>query len=280
MANYLDNPFAVETRSKRYDARVAIVTGGARGLGRAIARRLGEEGASVVIADIDAAAAERTAQKLAAETGSRYLALNGDLTLPGVADAIAARTIEEFGRIDTLVNNAAALVRAKFIDFPEDLMQEAVQGSVWTLLRSSKAVLPQMVAQKYGRIVNIGGEAWRIGTPYHTLLGGIGKGGMVGFTATLAAEVVFDGITVNCLSPGAMASHLDGDPEAPASPRNPRWNPPEILEALGKLPVPGSFIGRIADLTEVAAAVAFFGSPEASYITGQHLGISGGLVLI
>lgn len=277
---YLSNPHAVSTRCRRYEGRVAIVTGGARGLGRAISRRLAEEGASVVIADMDADAATRAAETLAAETGSAFMVLTGDLSQPGVADGVVAETLARFGRVDTLVNNAAALVRSKLIDFPEELMQAAINGGVWTVVRMTKAVLPQMIAQNYGRIVNIGGEAWRTGTPYHTLLGGVAKGGMVGLTSTLASETVKHGITVNTLSPGAMASHLDGDPDAPPSKRNPAWNPPEIMEALHKLSVPDTFIGRLADLTEVAASVAFFGSEEAGYITGQHLGVSGGLALV
>ncbi len=262
------------TACRRYEGRVAIVTGAAQGLGRVLARRLAEEGASVVVADLQGERVARVAAELAQETGAPLLAHAGDLSVPGVADGLAEKAIERFGRIDTLVNNAAALIRMPLLDFTEELMQQAVDGNWWTLVRSTRAVLPAMIERGYGRIVNVGGEAWRIGVPFHTFVGGVGKGAMVGFTTSLAAEVIAHGITVNVVSPGAFAAELDGDPHHEPRRHPAGWTPPEVIEAMGALrgPVPG--IGRLAHPSEVAAAIAFFGSPEASYVTGQHLGVS------
>jgi len=139
-----------------------------------------------------------------------------------------------------------------------------------------------MLKRGYGRIVNIGGEAWRTGFPFHTLLAGVGKGAMVGLTATLAGETVRNGITVNCVSPGGFETEADGDPEAERPGfHDPTWTPPDVVNEIIKMATSGSMgMGRLAHPTEVAAAVAFLGSPEASYITGQHLGASGGIAML
>jgi NAD(P)-dependent dehydrogenase (short-subunit alcohol dehydrogenase family) len=258
-------PFAQPTHCRRYEGRVAIVTGAAQGLGLVIARRLAEEGAAVVACDIQEERLKRAARELQEGTNQRILPLAGDL-----------------GRIDTLVNNAAALIRRRLIDFTEELMQQAVRWNVWNTLRCCKAVLPPMIERQYGRIVNIGGEAWRTGAPYHTLLAGIGKGSMVGLTATLAGEVVRHGITVNCVSPGGIETEADGAREpAPPGFREAGWTDPEFFAEMARIATGRSVgIGRLAHPTEVAAAVAFFGAPEASFVTGQHLGASGGIAML
>jgi NAD(P)-dependent dehydrogenase (short-subunit alcohol dehydrogenase family) len=135
-----------------------------------------------------------------------------------------------------------------------------------------------MLERKYGRIVNIGGEAFRTGSPFHTFLGGIGKGGIVGLTACLAGEVAQDGITVNCVSPGAMETRADGTPDSQAGGRDPAINDPAFLSGTGG-GGGGRGPGRPAHPTEVAAAIAFFGSPEASFINGQTLSVNGGTVM-
>ena len=275
-------PFAQPTHCRRYEGRVAVVTGAAQGFGRVIAQRLAEEGADVVACDIQDERLQRTARELQEGANQRILAFVGDLSEPGIADAMVRRALDEFGRIDTLVNNAAALIRLKLIDFTEELMQQAVRWNVWNTLRCCKAVLPHMIERQYGRIVNIGGEAWRTGAPYHTLLAGIGKGSMVGLTATLAGEVVRHGITVNCVSPGGIETEADGAREpAPPGFREPGWTDPQFFEDMRRAASGRTTgMGRLAHPTEVAAAVAFFGAPEASFVTGQHLGASGGVAML
>ena len=275
-------PFAQPTHCRRYEGRVAVVTGAAQGFGQVIAQRLAEEGADVVACDIQGERLQRTARELQEGANQRVVPFVGDLSEPGVADAVVRHALDEFGHIDTLVNNAAALIRLKLVDFTEELMQQAVRWNVWNTLRCCKAVLPHMIERQYGRIVNIGGEAWRTGTPYHTLLAGIGKGSMVGLTATLAGEVVRHGITVNCVSPGGIETEADGAREpAPPGFREPGWTDPQFFEDMRRAASGRTTgMGRLAHPTEVAAAVAFFGAPEASFVTGQHLGASGGVAML
>ena len=275
-------PFAQPTHCRRYEGRVAVVTGAAQGFGRVIAQRLAEEGADVVACDIQGERLQRTARELQEGANQRIVSFVGDLSEPGVADDVVRHALGEFGHIDTLVNNAAALIRLKLVDFTEELMQQAVRWNVWNTLRCCKAVLPHMIERQYGRIVNIGGEAWRTGAPYHTLLAGIGKGSMVGLTATLAGEVVRHGITVNCVSPGGIETEADGAREpAPPGFREPGWTDPQFFEDMRRAASGRTTgMGRLAHPTEVAAAVAFFGAPEASFVTGQHLGASGGVAML
>src|SRR4051812_41067110 len=216
--------------------RVAIITGGGHGIGRAYAQRLAEEGAKVVIAELDAAAGER----VAAELGG--LAVRTDVSDQSNCERMAALTLERFGRIDILVNNAAIfhsvpMSRAPFdeIDPAEwDRMMAVNLRGTWFACR---AVVPQMRKQRYGKIVNISsGTALKgTGSRIHYVTS---KAGILGFTRTLAMELGKDNICVNCIAPGSTLSEENPDEsivnyrQAPASPPPPP-RPPQPPDLVG-----------------------------------------------
>jgi NAD(P)-dependent dehydrogenase (short-subunit alcohol dehydrogenase family) len=244
---------------KRLEGRVAIVTGGGHGIGRAYARRLAEEGAAVVIAELDARAAER----VAAEVGG--LAVRTDVAEEASVAEMARRTLERFGRIDILVNNAAIFAtvpmsRAPFdeIDPAEwDRMMAVNLRGTWLACR---AVIPQMRKQRYGKIINISsgtalkGSASRI--HYVT-----SKAGIIGFTRTLAMEVGKDNICVNCIAPGSTLSEENAD---------------EALIKYRQAAASTRALQRMQRPEDLVGAVAFFASSDSDFITGQTLVVDGG----
>ncbi len=239
--------------------RVAIITGGGHGIGRAYAQRFAEEGAKVIIAELDAAAAER----VAAEVGG--VAVRTDVADEKSANEMARRAVDLFGRIDILVNNAAIfhtvpMSRAPFdeIDPSEwDRMMAVNLRGTWFACR---AVVPQMRKQRYGKIVNISsGTALKgTGSRIHYVTS---KAGILGFTRTLAMELGKDNICVNCIAPGSTLSEEHPDEsimkyrQAAASTR-----------ALQRLQKPEDLVG----------AVAFFASSDSDFVTGQTLVVDGG----
>src|SRR3954469_7577425 len=246
----------------RLQDRVAIVTGGGHGLGAAYANRLAQEGAKLVIAELDGAAGER----VAAQVGG--LALRTDVSNEDSANDMARRALERFGRIDILVNNAAIfhsvpMSRAPFdeIDPAEwDRMMAVNLRGTWLACR---AVVPQMRKQRYGKIVNISsstaikGSASRI--HYVT-----SKAGIIGFTKTLAMEVGKDKICVNCIAPGSTLSEENAD---------------DALIKYRQAAAGTRALQRMERPEDLVGAVAFFASSDSDFITGQTLVVDGGACL-
>ena len=240
-----------------FAGRVAIVTGAARGLGRAAAARLVERGASVAV---NVRGDERAAQ-VAREIGASVLALPGDIALPGVPDAIVQQTLDRFGRVDVLINNAALPLTTRFEQISAEEWRQALEVNLTAPFLLTQAVLPAMKRQHYGRIVNISSTAGRmvstLGGAHYTT----SKTGLLGLTRAAAKELGQHGITVNAVCPGMIDTELTRE-TAPA----------EMLEQLARgYPVP-----RLGTALEVADLICFAASEQAGYITGASLDINGG----
>jgi len=240
-----------------FAGRVAIVTGASRGLGRAAAARLHERGASVAVNVRDAARAEAVAR----EIGERARAVPGDVAAADGPAAIVKQTLELFGRIDILVNNAALPLTTRFERISEEEWRRALEVNLTAPFLLMQAVLPAMKSQRYGRIVNISSTAGRmvstLGGAHYTS----SKTGLLGLTRAAAKELGVYGITVNAVCPGMIDTELTRENASP-----------DVLERLARgFPVP-----RLGTALEVADLICFAASEQAGYITGASLDINGG----
>jgi 3-oxoacyl-[acyl-carrier protein] reductase len=246
-----------DTTPYDFTNRVAIVTGAARGLGRAAAERLYELGASVAVNVRDKARAHEVVSSL----GDRALAVPGDVSASGAPEDIVRHTLDRFGRVDILVNNAAVARSTRFPDLSAEEFRETVEVNLTAPFLFTKAVLPAMKAQKYGRIVNISSTAGRMVSTLGSAAYTASKTGLLGLTRAAAKELGRFGITINAICPGMIDTELTHE-NASA----------ELLERLAAgYPVP-----RLGTAREVADLICFIASPVAGYITGASLDINGG----
>jgi 3-oxoacyl-[acyl-carrier protein] reductase len=237
--------------------RVVLVTGAARGLGRAAAARFLARGASVAINVRDA---ERT-RSVVEELGGRSFAVPGDIAAPGVPEELVARTLDRFGRIDVLINNAALPLTTRFEHITADEWRRAVEVNLTAPFLLIQAVVPAMKTQQYGRIVNISSTAGRmvstLGGAHYTAT----KTGLLGLTRAAAKELGVYGITVNAVCPGMIDTELTRETASP-----------EQLERIAQgFPIP-----RLGTAEEVADTICFAASEVAGYITGAVFDINGG----
>lgn len=238
----------------RLDGRRAFVSGGARGIGAAIARSFAGAGARVVIADLDVAAASE-------------LALEIDAGIAGldVSDVKAVQAvIAQDGPFDILVNNAGIDQHAFFTETTAQDWARLIAVNLTSVLACTHAVLPAMQAARFGRIINITSEAARLGSKGGSVYSAA-KGGVIAFTKSIARENARFGITANAIAPGPIRTPMLEQAVAKGGDK--------ILRAM----TDATLLGRLGEPEEVAAAARFLASDQAAYITGETLGVSGGM---
>ena len=255
------------------EGRVALVTGGASNLGRAITLGFAAEGARVVIADVD----EEQARKVEREAPSgTIVAHRTDVTDWESVSTTVRKVLDSMGRIDVLVNCAGWTVDRLFVEKPREEWEREIAIDTWGFINSVRAVLDHMIERRYGRIVSIASEAGRMGEWREAVYSGT-KASVIAMSKSIAREVGKHGITLNVVCPGL----IPGRPET--SGKSSIWTAdqlaiftPEVLERAAK-----SYpLRRLGTPDDVVPAVLLLASDRASYVTGQTLSVSGGYTMI
>lgn len=248
---------------KQFDltGRAAIITGGSKGLGEAMAAGLASAGADVLITSRNEDEAVAAATRIADDFGHKAIGLSADVTDPAAVDAMVARTLDEFGRVDILINNAGINIRGPIDELTPEQFKEVHDINVDGLWLCSRAVVPHMKQQKSGRIINLGSTLGLVGlanrTPYAS-----SKGAVVQMTRALGLELAPWAVTVNAICPGPFLTPMN--------------IPIAETEEAKKFIVGAVSLGRWGNLEEIQGAAIFLASDAASYVTGSMLTVDGG----
>jgi 3-oxoacyl-[acyl-carrier protein] reductase len=243
--------------------KAALVTGGSRGIGRAIAHRLATQGADVAFSYRGNETAAKDAAAEIEALGRTAVAIQGDVSDPDSAEAVVKAALEAFGKIDILVNNAGITRDDLIMRMSIDAFREVLETNLFGAFYMTKAVTRPMLKAKGGRIVNItsvSGQAGQMGQANYSSA----KAGLIGLTKATARELASRSITCNAVAPGFVLTELTSS----------------LPEALQAQLIERTPLGRFGTTEEIASAVAFLASDEASYITGQVLAVDGGLVMM
>ncbi len=257
------------TIGKRLADRVAIITGGAAGIGAAIARAFCDEGARVVVADRDEDSARRTASTL----GANAIATAVDVTNEDQVHRVVAETLARFGRIDILVNNAGIMRKAYVKDMTEELWDAVVDVNLKATFLCSKAVLPAMIERHSGRIINIASIAGKVGEPTASAYTAA-KWGVIGFTRSLALEVAQHEILVNAICPGPIPTAL-GQQGWRDGAQVEGVDLDRIMARVGSR----SPLRRLGTVGQVAKMALFIASDDCDFTTGSAFNVDGGIVM-
>lgn len=241
------------------EGRVALITGGAGGIGRAVAVRVLEEGGTVVLADLSVEAAQAAAVELGA--GDRAIGLGLDVSSEASVDACFAQTLERFGRLDALVHSAGIFLLKPWIDTTQQEFERVVSVNLTGAFLCAKAAARPMLDAGYGRIVMVASVAGERGG-MHRVAYGASKGGLINMVRTIAVELAPTGITINTVSPGPVETEMA------------KLHTPATREGFVRS-VP---MGRYGEPVEVAEAAVFLASERSGFMTGDILHVDGGFI--
>jgi 3-oxoacyl-[acyl-carrier protein] reductase len=246
----------------RFEGKVALVTGAARGIGEAIALKLAQEGAHVILADLDIECAKRVERAIEA-LGRKAKAIQVDVSQRPSVQQLVREAVSMFGKIDILVNNAGIIRRGTFVDHEPEEWDRVLSVNLGGTFNCAKEVVPLMIKQGGGKIVNISSVVGKMGDIASAPSYGTSKGAMNTFTKSLARELASYGINVNAIAPHAIETEMSQE-----------WPPEKRRQIVEAIP-----LKRLGQPEEVAEAAAFLASNAASFITGQILDVNGGYLM-
>lgn len=246
-----------------FEKKVAIVTGAAQGIGKAIAMSLADQGADVVVADLNIEKARRVAEQIAKEMGRRAIAIKTDVAGRQSVQAMVDQTLKEFGRIDILVNNAGIIRRGSLETMTDQDWHDVIGTNLTGVYYCCRAVVPIMKRQGSGKIVNISSVASKTGDITSSPGYAPSKAGIDCLTKSLARELAPYGINVNAVAPHAIETEMSA-----------QWSEEKRKKVVSAIP-----LGRMGKPEEVAEVVAFLASEKASFITGEGIDVNGGFLM-